>query len=139
MASRVDVFSALLLITIIYVSFCVYEKSFVKPDGVSVTLGKVDTGSMTENHMFSSLWHFKQQRGRAEFVWRYSKKSIFMLLLMLCGDIESCPGPLQVPLEEFMSGRGLKIFRQNVRGLFLNIVHVQELFDRCRGVDIMTV
>ena len=61
MASRVDVFSALLLITIIYISFCVYEKSFVKPGGVSVTLGRVDIrvdmGNVTENHMFSSLWH----------------------------------------------------------------------------------
>ena len=62
-----------------------------------------------------------------------------MLLLMLCGDIESCPGPSQVPLEEFKSGRGLKIFHQNVNGLFANIVHVQELFHRCRGVDIMTM
>lgn len=53
-------------------------KSFVKPDGVSVTLGRVDMGNVTENHMFSSLWHFKQQRGRAEFVWRYSKKSILI-------------------------------------------------------------
>lgn len=62
-----------------------------------------------------------------------------MLLLMLCGDIGSCPGPSQVPLEEFMGGRGLKIFHQNVRGLFANIVHVQELFDRFLGVDIMTM
>ncbi len=48
-----------------------------------------------------------------------------MVLLMLCGDIESCPGPL----EEFMNSRGLKVFHHNIRGLFSNFVHVQELFD----------
>ena len=46
MASREDTLSMLLLITIIYISLGVYKKSFVNPDGNSVTLGNEDMGKM---------------------------------------------------------------------------------------------
>ena len=139
MASCEDALSMLLLITIIYISLGVYKKSFVNPDGISVILGNEDMGKRIETRMFSSMWNLKQERGQRGFACCYSNKSMVMVLLMLCGDIESCPGPFHVPLEEFINSRGLKVFHHNMRGLFSNFVHVQELFDRCKGVDIMTL
>jgi hypothetical protein len=141
MASQEDALSMLLLITIIYISLGVYKKSFVNSDGISVTLGDEDMGKtcVIIKCVFSSLWNLKQERGQRGFTCRCSNKSMVMVLLMLCGDIESCPGPFHVPLEEFINSCGLKVFHHNIRGLFSNFVHVQELFDRYKGVDIMTL
>ncbi|CAB3990292.1 Hypothetical predicted protein [Paramuricea clavata] len=92
-------------------------------------------GKTIETRVFSSLWNLKQERGQREFACRYSNKFMVMVLLMLCGDIESCPGPFHVPLEEFINSRGLKVFHHNIRGLFSNFV--QELFDRYKGLFII--
>ncbi len=67
MASHEDALS-MLLITIIYISLGVYKKSFVNPDGISVTLGNEDMGKTIETRVFSSIWNLKQERGQRGFV-----------------------------------------------------------------------
>jgi exonuclease III len=62
-----------------------------------------------------------------------------IILLLLCGDIESCPGPIQDELGSFLNTKGMKIVHQNVRGLFNNLLGLQELIERHGAVDIMTV
>ena len=57
----------------------------------------------------------------------------------MCGDFESCPGPHQDCLGEFLNSRGLKMFHQNVRGLFSNFVNVQELLDGGNRMDILSL
>ena len=68
-----------------------------------------------------------------------TRKTTLVLLLMMCGDIESFPGPQEESLNGFMKSRGLKVFHQNVRGIFTNFVHVQELLDRYKGMDILSL
>lgn len=124
----------------IIISLGVYKKRFVSSDGISITLKKEDIGKTAETYVFSSLWSEKQERGHGlygGFILRYSKNAMCMVLLMLCGDIELCPGPSQTPLEEFMKSKGLKVFHHNIPGMFTNFVHIQELFDRHKGVDIL--
>ncbi len=62
-----------------------------------------------------------------------------MLLLLLCGDIETCPGPSQECFDQFIKSRGMKIFHQNICGLFSKFHNLQELFDRHTSIDILAL
>ena len=42
-------------------------------------------------------------------------------------------------LAEFLNNRGLKMFHQNVRGLFSNFVNIQELLNRSNRMDILSL
>ena len=73
--------------------------------------------------------------------------NIICTLLLLCGDIESCPGPVyqndnnrNIPeLNSLLRKRGIKIFHQNVRGLFSNINLVSELLQSFCGIGVLTL
>ena len=46
------------------------------------------------------------------------RKKITFLLLLLCGDLESCPGPqVQENLPDISKLRGIKLIHQNLRDL----------------------
>ena len=49
------------------------------------------------------------------------KGSFFYLLLLMCGDVEKCPGPTESNIKDLFNQKGLKVFHQNIRGLFHNI------------------
>ena len=85
-ALRADVLFGFL---IIYLVFYVKKSSFVVPDAVSITVGKEDLYNF-ESFICSSLWVTKRERN-----YKYSGKSVTYLLLLLCGDVETCPGPTQ--------------------------------------------
>ena len=76
---------------------------------------------------------------------RTSRRNLINLLILLCGDIESCPGPQtdevrDVPrLNTLLNQSGMKIFHQNVRGLFSNRVYISELFENFKGIDILAL
>ena len=86
---------------------CVYKKSFVSQDGISVTFGKENIATTVKSCTFSSLWMQKHERS---FGYRRSmkRKTTLVLLLLMCGDIESCPGPQEESVNGFMKSRGLK-------------------------------
>ena len=48
-----------------------------------------------------------------------SNKSLLSLLLLVSGDIETCPGPLtgHAVVKEVLQSRGTKVFHQDCRGL----------------------
>ena len=138
MASRIDVLSVFSLIITVYLSVCVYKKSLICPDGISATFGQEDIATTVETYTFSALWLQKHERN---FGYRRSttRKITLVLLLLMFGDIESCPGSQEESLNGFMKSRGLKVFHQNVRGLFTNFVHVKELLDCHKGMDILSL
>ena len=117
-------------------SICVRKKEYVQPDGISITFMKEDIGEMKETFTFSAIWSYKQGKGVPVLP---SRKTMYMVLLLLCGDIQSCPGPLQEQLDRFMKSRGIKMFHHNIRGLLTNFIGLQELFDRHKNIDIMTI
>ena len=49
------------------------------------------------------------------------KRSFLYLLLLVCGDVEKCPGPTESNIRGLFNQKGLKVFHQNIRGLFHNI------------------
>ena len=42
-------------------------------------------------------------------------------------------------INAFSDKKGLKMFHQNVRGLFSNFVHIQNLFHECKNIDILSL
>ena len=48
-----------------------------------------------------------------------SNKSVIYLLLLLCGGIETCPGPTQTytGLQDFLTTKGLSVLLQNIIGM----------------------
>ena len=65
------------------------------------------------------------------------------MLLMLCGDIETLPGPNLLTRDEFqqhsVSSKGLKIFHQNIRGILSNFDMLQEFLVSHKNIDIATI
>eukprot|EP00795_Rhopilema_esculentum_P007243 gene7243-12925_t len=62
----------------------------------------------------------------------------------MCGDVEQCPGPGNFrrnisELTSLTNNKGMKIFHQNVRGLFGNLGHVSELLQSFPGIDILSL
>ena len=96
-----------------YLVFYMKKPSFVVPDGVSITVGKEDLNNV-ESFICSSLWVTKRERN-----YKYSNKSVIYLLLLLCGDIETCPGPTQTytGLQDFLTTKGFSVLHQNTRGM----------------------
>ena len=60
------------------------------------------------------------------FATKLPRISYLLMLLLLGGDIEICPG-LQNTLSDFCKNRGFKIVHQNVRGILSNH-HLLESF-----------
>ena len=60
------------------------------------------------------------------FTTKLSRVSYLLVLLLLGGDIEICPGP-QNTLSDFCKSKGFKIVHQNIRGILSNH-HLLELF-----------
>ena len=98
---------------IIYLVFYVKKPSFVVPDGVRITVGKEDLYNV-ESFICSSLWVTKRERN-----YKYSNKSVIYLLLLLCGDIETYPGPTQTytGLQDLLTTKGFSVLHQSVRGM----------------------
>ena len=55
------------------------------------------------------------------FTTKLSRFSYLVMLLLLGGDIEICPGP-QSTLSDFCKSKGFKIVHQNVRGILSNLI-----------------
>ncbi len=76
----------LFAVCISYLSICVRKKEFIQPDGISVSLMKEEEGDTTETYALSSLWN--SRLSSKVFVYRHSQRSMSIILLLLCGDIE---------------------------------------------------
>ena len=105
-ARRMDVLCVALLI---YCSFCVKKMLYSEVDGISITI----TGSYNELNDISllPLTFASKKKG---FVVSFRRKSLLCLILLLCEDIESCPGP---DIASFLNTKGFSVFHQNIRGL----------------------
>jgi len=91
----------------------VKQKCFIQPDGISITLNEDPVCKLEENFNFPSLFVYKSCNFKPQ------KRCLFLLFLLVCGDIETQPGPYRsIPeLETLCSRRGLKICHINIRGL----------------------
>ena len=83
--------------------------SFVFPDGVSILLERKIY--MTLNLLSAPVCGLQKEKD--------SNKSVIYLLLLLCGGIETCPGPTQTytGLQDFLTTKGLSVLLQNIIGM----------------------
>ena len=110
--SRGDVlFTVLCFVLIFYVK----KQYFVSPDGISITFGEIDIyDSGMESYLYLSLWVSKK---KIHLVQR-STKCYLQLMILMCGDIETCPSPMQYrDMDSFLKVKGFSLLHQNIRGL----------------------
>ena len=105
MAERKDVSRCALVVIFIILNFMVKQKCFVKPDGISITFNVEDIGELSENFYYSSLFCYKS------CYFKPKKHYVLFLLLLVCGDIESQPGPYHnIPELKNVLGLGWAFF-----------------------------
>ena len=107
------------------------ERCFCTSDGISITLFQED---MYEEETFSLSSVFIRRNCFS----RVRSKSLLSLLLILCGDIETCPGP-DTTMMHLTSQRGLHLFHQNIRGLLPHFSEVELFFGMYKNIDILTL
>ena len=136
-----------LMLLVILTCIQVKKSAFVTSDTVGLSIEGKEISSGNESFISSSLWQLK--RGGRSMQLRNSTRSYITLLILLCGDVESCPGPTSAQIgggeriiDELMSllkVKGLKILHQNTRGLLSNFAYISELFQSFKGIDILTL
>ena len=105
---------------LLFCCFKVFRPQFIKPDGISITLHRKDIFETSkESFIVSSLFVY---RVRKPFL-RYRRKSLLLVMLLICGDIESCPGPTNI--ADFCNSKGLNVVHQNIRGLLNNFSNLE--------------
>ena len=123
---RTNVFSILSYFVILFACFYVLKGRHLKADGIS-NLDYIDFYDEIKESLIYSSMHVFQQDHRFKKIVSYNHQSIslFTTLLLLCGDIETCLGP--VTLSELFKCWGLKFVHQNIRGLMYNFTSLQVL------------
>ena len=128
----------MMIILIFFVSIMVKGCAFSQPDGISITFYKEDL-YVKENFIYSSLFTYKTLKC---FDLKCRRKSMLLLLILLCGDIETQPGPeslSRAQFQTFLSRKGLKIIHQNIRGLESNFEMLQEFVTSLKKIDIISL
>ena len=140
-----DVLRLVQIVLVIIQSFHAKKIAFVSSDTIGLSIEGKELIDTQESYITSSLW--QSRRGNYTVYHRSARHNVTCLLLLLCGDIESCAGPIcqidktrNIPeMNSLLGKRGLKLFHQNVRGLFSNINLVSVLLQRFRGIDVLTL
>ena len=86
-AKRVDTFLLPLLLLSIFVNFTTKRAYYTSPDGISMTFHRCDLYDGIDSFVLLTFHRIKLQYVTT------TKKSVCLLLLLLCGDIESQPDP----------------------------------------------
>ena len=92
--------------------FCIRKPAYASSNSVCYSFYGEEVVDLNQSHIYSLIWLQQQQ-------WNLKVRSkvSLQILLLLSGDIESCPGPLQerkIPeLEMLMKLKGLKCFHLN--------------------------
>ena len=127
---RTNVFSILSYFVIFFACFYVLKARDLTPDGISNTLNYIDFyDEIKESFIYSSMHVFQQDHCFKKIVsYNHQNISLFTTLLLLCGDMETCPGPVTLP--ELCKCRRLKFVHQNIRGPMFNFTLLQALVYR---------
>ena len=69
----------------------------------------------------------------------HRKRSFLYLLLFTCGDVEKCPGPTESNIQDLLNQKRLKIFHQNIQGLFHNIANLSTFLHTHKNTHIFSL
>ena len=85
------------------------------------------------SHVYTSIWQYNNMYGI-----RLRSKASLQLLLILSGDIETCPGPVD-EITNLKNLRGMKFLHLNVRGLWNNFAFISEILFSNREINIFSL
>ena len=90
------------------------------------------------------FWFYSKQCKNKQNVFKTctTRKASILMLLLICGDVEQCPGPhtINQTTDRMLHGKGMHILHQNIRGLFTNFSGLCEFFERNNTkIDILTL
>ena len=127
------------VILLLILSLQVKRCAFASTDCIGLTVKGQELSLNKETFILSSLW--QGNGGKFAFHVCSSRRSLINLLILMCEDIQSCPGPQDqgfVPeLNTLVNHHGLTILHQNIRGLFSNKHYITELLQNFDGIDIL--
>ena len=83
-----------LLLLLIFVYFQVRKCAFLSPDSVGLTITGNGVFVNNKTYILSSLW--QGNGGNCVLRVRLSRGNLINLLILMCRDIESCPGLKQM-------------------------------------------
>ena len=113
-AKRMDTFLLPLLLLSIFVTFITKKPYYTSPDSISITFHRCDPYDGLDSFALSTF-----HRMKLKYV-TTTKKSV-CLLLLLCDDIESQPGPTKYSeLDTHIDIRGLHGKTDEVREILLS-------------------
>ena len=97
-----DVFyTAMLCMSVLCCGVYMKKSTFLKPDGISCTLGERDIYDIyADTFINSGLWLSKVRKN--VFRDSQSKTNLLLLLLLVWGDIEQHPGPTSTDTEKLL-------------------------------------
>ena len=101
----------------------VKRKSFITADAIGTIQNNSDLVINYENFIMSSMWNING----GKFCFKSTKPSYVCLLLLMCGDIEQCPGPPFPELSNLSRNKGIKMLHQKIRD-FLTKLLIFRLF-----------
>ena len=100
-ARKADLFCLSLRICLILVAFAVKPRCFCQSNAISITLLEENV-YCTENFICSSLFATKVHE---KYVYQ-RKRNFLCLLLLICGDVEKCPGPTESNIQDLFNQKG---------------------------------
>ena len=118
-----DTFLLTLLLLLIFVNFITKKVYYTSPDSISITLHRCDLYNGIDS-FFLLTFH----RIKLKYI-TTTKKSVCLLLLLLCGDNESLPGPTNnSQFKTFILKKGINFCHQNIIGLYGNIDKFEKFY-----------
>ena len=97
-----------LLLLSIFVNFIAKKAYYTSPDGVNITFHRCDLYDGLDSFVLSTCHRIKLKYVTT------TKKSVYLLLLLLCGNIESQSGPTNnSAFKTLISKKGINFSHQN--------------------------
>ena len=87
-----DVWNIALVTFMLIAALHVKNPAFVTSDTIGLSIEGKELGSNKDSLIVSSLWN--SRGGKFTFRVRSSRRNLFALLILMCGDVEPCPGPI---------------------------------------------
>ena len=118
----VDTFLVPLLLLSIFVNFITKKAYYASPDGISATFHRCDLYDALDSFILLTF-----HRTKLKYV-TTTKKSVCLLLLLLCGDSESQPDPTNdSEFKTLILKKGINFCHQNIGGLYEKIDEVRDI------------
>ena len=127
------------LVILIFIIFCKRKASFASANSICYSFRSSNVQGVEEvdvSYIYPSIWQFNHMYGV-----RLRRKTALQLILLLSGDIEICPGPIQEwsEIPHLTNCRGMKCFHLNTRGLWNNFAFISEILSSNRRIDIFSL